>query len=86
MRARLRQWGGTIPEAEEVLAAQFLNKLTLTLIHTKSIAVQPSIMGYIAKSVSLVGQRKKLAVLYRACDIAFNTFIQFTLVFSFSSK
>ena len=74
-----------IPEAEEVLATQFLYKLTLTLFHTKSIAVQPSVMGYIAKSVSLVGQRKKLAA-YRVCDIAFNTFIQFTLVFSFSSK
>ena len=71
-----------IPEAEEVLATQFLYKLTLTLFHTKSIAVQPSVMGYIAKSVSLVGQRKKLAVLHRVCDIAFK-YVHSTHIFSF---
>ena len=70
VRARLRQWNEAIADAEEVLSAQFLHKLTLTLIHTKSIAVQPSVMGYIAKSVSLIGQKDKLAA-YRACDVAF---------------
>ena len=59
----LATMGGTIPKAEEVLATQFLYQLMLTLFHTKSIVVQPSVMGYIMHSVSLVGQRKKLAVL-----------------------
>jgi len=44
--------------------------LALILIYTKSIAFQPSIMGYIAKSVSLVRKGKKHEA-YRACDIAF---------------
>ena len=53
-------------------SCSYVLKLTLTLIYTKvRIAVQPSVMNHIARSVSLVGQRKKLAA-YRACDIAFN--------------
>ena len=82
-RARLQRWDEAIADSEEVVPAQFPHTLPLTLIHTKSIAVQPSVMGYIAKSVSLAGKRKKLAA-YRACDIAFehvhSTHISFLLL------
>jgi hypothetical protein len=70
VRARLRQWDVAIADAKEVFSVQFPHTLPLTLIHTKSIGIQPSVMGFIAKSVSLVGKGKKLAA-YRACDIAF---------------
>ena len=50
-----------------------LHTLMLTLIHTKSIRIQPSIIGYIAKSVALVGKGEKYDG-YRACDIAFERF------------
>ena len=83
VRARLRQFDESIADAKEVFAAQFPHTLTLTLIHTKSIAAEPSIMGYIAKSVSLVGKGEKFAA-YRACDTAFqhthSTYVDFLLL------
>ena len=39
----------------------------------KSIKIQPSVIGYIAKSIALVGKGDKDAG-YRACDIAFEYF------------
>ena len=46
----------------------------LTLFYTgKSIGIQPSVIGYIAKSVALVGKGKTHEG-YRACDIAFEHF------------
>ena len=68
VRARLRQCDAAIADATEV----FLTLLShaLSLIYIKSIKIKPSVIGYIAKSVALVGNGKKYKA-YRACDIAF---------------
>ena len=60
-------------DAEEVLTALFLHTLTLTSIYTKAIKIEPSVIGYIAKSVALVGNGERHKG-YRACDIAFERF------------
>ena len=70
VRARLRQWDIAIADATEVFVALLSRMFMLTLIHTKSIIIQPSTIGYIAKSVALVGIGEKHKA-YRACDIAF---------------
>jgi hypothetical protein len=71
VRARLRQWDAAIADATEVCIA--LLSHALSLIYIKSIKIQPSVIGYIAKSVSLVGKGEKHKA-YRACDIAFQRF------------
>lgn len=45
----------------------------LTVVYAKSIKLQPSVIGYIAKSVALIGNGKRHKA-YRACDIAFERF------------
>ena len=47
-----------------------VHMLMLTLICAKSVNIQPSTIGYIAKSVALVGNGEKHKA-YRACDITF---------------
>jgi hypothetical protein len=69
----LRQWDAALVDAEEVLAALFSHTLTLTPIYTKAIKIQPSVIGYIAQSVALVGNGERYKG-YRACDIAFERF------------
>ena len=71
VRARLRQWDTAIADATEVLIP--LLPHALSLIYIKSIKIQPSVIGYIAKSVALVGNGEKHKA-YRACDIAFERF------------
>jgi hypothetical protein len=73
VRARLRQWDTALVDAEEVLAALFSHLLRLTSVYTKAIKLQPSVMGYIAQSVALVGNGERHKG-YRACDIAFERF------------
>lgn len=73
MRARLGKWDAAIDDAEKVFTTLYSHMPALTLIHIKSINVQPSVIGHIAKSVALVGQGKSHAG-YRACDIAFEHF------------
>ena len=70
VRARLRQWDAALVDAEQVLVALFSHALTLTSIYTKAIEIWPSVLGYIAKSVALVGSGDRYSG-YRACDIAF---------------
>lgn len=72
VRARLQQWDTAIEDAEEVLVALLLHAQTLTSLY-KSVKIQPSIVGYIAKCVSLVG-KGNIHEGYRACDIAFEYF------------
>ena len=67
VRAHLRQWDSAIVDAEEVLVALLFHALALIYI-IKSVSIQPSVIGYIAKSVALVGMGKKHRA-YRACDI-----------------
>ena len=71
VRARLRQWNAAIADATKVFVA--LLSHALTLIYIKSIEIQPSVVGYIAKSVALVGKGETHNA-YRACDIAFEYF------------
>ena len=71
--ARLRQWDAAIADANEVFFALFSHMLTLIPIFAKSIEIKPSVIGYIAKSVALVGKGEKHKA-YRACDIAFEHF------------
>lgn len=47
--------------------------MLLTLIYAKSIEIKPTVAGYIAKSIALVGKGQKYDG-YRACDIAFERF------------
>jgi hypothetical protein len=67
VRARLRQWDAAIADATEVFVA--LLSHVPSLISIKSIEIQPSVIGYIAKSVALVGNGEKHKA-YRTCDIA----------------
>ena len=72
VRARLRQWDAAIADATEVFVP--LLPHALSLIYIKSIKLQPlSGIGYIARSVALVGNGEKHKA-YRACDIAFERF------------
>ena len=71
VRARLRQWDAAIADAREVFLAWLSH--TLSLIYIKSIKIQPSVIGYIAMSVALVGNGKKYKA-YRTCDIALERF------------
>jgi len=70
VRARLRQSDAAIADATQVLVTLLSFSLMLTLTYAKSIEVEPSIIGYIAKSVALIGTGEKYKA-YRACDIAF---------------
>ena len=71
VRARLLQWDQAIADATEV----FLHLLfhALILIHIKSIKIEPSVVGYIAKSMALTGKGEKHKA-YLTCDIAFERF------------
>ena len=71
IRARLRQWDAAIADTTAVCVAPLSH--ALSLIYIKSIKIQPSVIGYIAKSVALVGNGEKHKA-YRACDIAFERF------------
>ena len=73
VRARLRLWDAALVDAEQVFVSLFSHTLKLTSIDTKAIEIQPSVIGYIAKSVALVGKGDRHSR-YRACDIAFERF------------
>ena len=73
VRARLRLWDAALVDADQVLVALSSHTLTLTSVYTKTIKVHPSIMGYIAKSVALVGNGERDKG-YQACDTAFDRF------------
>ena len=73
VRARLQEWDTALVDAERVFVALPSHTLALTLIHTKAIDLQPSVVGYIAKSIVLVGKRDRHEG-YRACDIALELF------------
>ena len=68
MRVHLRsEWDAAIADATEVFLA--LLSHALSLIYMKSIEIKPSVIGYIAKSVALVGKGEKHKA-YQTCDIA----------------
>ena len=73
VRVRLRLWDAALVDAGQVLVALFSHTLTLTSSYTKAIAIGPSVLGYIAKSVTHVGNGERDKG-YQACDIAFDRF------------
>ena len=73
VRRHLGEWDAAILDAKEVPSSYYAHTPALTQIYIKSLKIQPSFIGYIAKSVALVGKGEKAAG-YRACDIAFEHF------------
>ena len=71
VRARLREWDAAIADAIQVCLA--LLSHAPSLIYIESIKIQSSVIGYIAKSVALVGNGENHKA-YPACDIAFERF------------
>ena len=71
VRARLLQWDQAIADATEV--SLYLLSHALILIQIKSIKIEPSAIGCIAKSMALAGKGEKYKA-YRACDVAFERF------------
>ena len=69
VRARLQEWDAALADAEMVFVALLSHTQALTLICTKAINLQPSVIAYIAKSIALVGKGERHKG-YRACDIA----------------
>ena len=73
IRARLRDWDAALVDAKKVLVVLIPRSSTLTLIYTKAIKIQPSVIAYIAKSLAHVGNGETHKA-YRTCDIAFEHF------------
>ena len=73
VRARLRQWDAALADAKKVIIALPPHTLTLTSFYTKANNIQPSVIGYIAKALALVGNGEGHKG-YRACDIALERF------------
>ncbi|KAF8556431.1 TPR-like protein [Imleria badia] len=73
VRARLQQWDAALVDAETVFVALLSHVLTLTVTYAKAINIQPSVIGYIAKSIAHVGMGE-IHKAYQACDIAFEHF------------
>ena len=73
VRARLQRWNAALLDAEMVFFILFTRTLTLTLVYTKALEIEPSLIAYIAKSLAHVGNGERDKG-YRACDIAFEHF------------
>ena len=73
VRARLGRWDVAFLDAKEVLIAPLSHTWALTPLKTKSLEIQGSVIGYIAKCVALVGKGEKDEGI-RVCDIAFQHF------------
>ena len=68
VRARLQDWSGAYDDAQQV---RFCLVFHLPVfIRTKSLKVQPSVIGYIAKAIVRIGQGESQAGI-RAFDLAF---------------
>ena len=70
VRAHLRHWDVAIDDAESVSPHLIFHTLMLTMGLPKSIRIRPSVIGYIAKSVALIGGERKEQG-YRVFDLAF---------------
>ena len=73
VRARLRQWDTALIDAEMVFIALLSHAFVLISIYTKSIKIRPSVIGYVATSIALIGNGERDEA-YRACDNAFERF------------
>ena len=72
IHARLREWDTALADAEKVFVV-LLSPPIFVLTYTKAIEIQPSVVGYIAKSVALVGKGDNTKG-YQTCDIAIALF------------
>ena len=73
LRARLGQWDASLVDAIEMHVAPLSRTWTLTPCETKSIQIQRSFIGYVAKCVALVGEGEKDEGI-RVCDISLQHF------------
>ena len=73
VRTRLQRWNAALLDAEMVLSNLLTRTLTLILVYTKALEIEPSLIAYIAKSMAHVGNGERDKG-YRACDIAFECF------------
>lgn len=70
IRARLQDWRGALDDAQQVHSCCVFQLLVFTLIRVKSLKVQLSVIGYIAKAIAHVGQGEFQAGI-RTFDLAF---------------
>lgn len=56
IQARLQKWDNALVDAEMVINHSSFSHTTLRCIRFQSIDIQPSVIGYIAKSIALCGQ------------------------------
>ena len=73
VQTRLQKWDAALLDAEMVIFTLLTRTLTLTLLYTKALEIEPSLIAYIAKSLAHVGNGERDKG-YRACDIAFERF------------
>jgi hypothetical protein len=59
VRAHLQLWDLAIDDAEKVSLRLLSHTLMLIPNYHKSIKIRPSVIGYIAKSVALIGKGEK---------------------------
>lgn len=85
VRARLCQWDTALIDAKMVFVALLSHALVLTSIYSKSIKTRPSVIGYVATSIALVGIGEKEKG-YQTCDIAFERFQSSHSIFLFLVK
>ena len=83
VRTRLQGWDAALLDAGMVFFTLFARTLTLTLLYTKALQIEPSLIAYIAKSLAHVGNGER--------DIGpaashSNASILLTLLSSFSSR
>lgn len=70
VRARLQDWNGAYHDAQQVSFLRISHSLVFTCVHPKSLKVQLSVIGYIAKAMARVGQGESQAGI-RAFDLTF---------------
>ena len=69
VRARLGRWDAALVDAEEVRVATLHVTRALTPLKIKSIRIQRSLVGYVAKCLAFVGKGEKDKG-FHLCDIA----------------
>lgn len=69
-QARSRNWSAAYEDAQKVTLLGLYSKLSLTNACEKSVNIQPSTIGHIAKAIALVGQRDYKAAM-RAFALVF---------------
>lgn len=69
IRAHLEDWGGASEDAQQVSSCCIPHLPVFTHVRIKSLEVQPSVVGYVAKAIAHVGQGESAAGI-RTFDLA----------------